>query len=372
MSSRDRRVGLAQDVEHELGLLDRARRTRPGRRRSSTARPCRGAAGARRACAPRSSVASGALVAARRRQQRVDARRHGTAGRRPCAGPARPGTRRRSSPPRGAGGRWSARRTAPPRRARGRSPAGRRGARSRAASRSGRERRSSRNEPRRFCSTSSLASSTATSVSEATAARCRNSSPRAAASPSAPRAAARRRRPRRPRRSAPRRATPGGHLRRAVLDALGDVAPQRHRVGRRAPRDGGRGAEPRDRRSPPAPPAAPAASSATRSRPSPPSTASTICRWTARRRSTSEPASGGVEDWLPSRVRPRGGGRAVRPAPPRYAVVCARLAQAVAAAGVGVGLEGLLAGLAGADRGRPPRPAGRTPCRRRSSRCGRA
>jgi len=36
-------------------------------------------------------------------------------------------------------------------------------------------RRSSRNEPRKFFSTSSLASSTATSVSEATAARCRNS-----------------------------------------------------------------------------------------------------------------------------------------------------------------------------------------------------
>ena len=36
-------------------------------------------------------------------------------------------------------------------------------------------RRSSRNEPRRFCSTSSRASSTATSVSEATAARCRYS-----------------------------------------------------------------------------------------------------------------------------------------------------------------------------------------------------
>ena len=49
---------------------------------------------------------------------------------------------------------------------------------------SGRERSSSRNEPRRFCSTSSRASSTATSVRQATAARCRNSSPSSSGSPS--------------------------------------------------------------------------------------------------------------------------------------------------------------------------------------------
>ena len=95
-------------------------------------------AASRRAAA---SVASGRLVAAGGRQQRVDARR--VARPAPCAGRARPGAPRRSSPPRGAGGPWSARRTGRPPRARGRSPAAPRAARPRA----GRARRAWRAAP---------------------------------------------------------------------------------------------------------------------------------------------------------------------------------------------------------------------------------
>ena len=111
-------VGAAQDVEHELGLLDRARqlgRVAVERRHADDAV----------ALQPRRELARGGLGRLRR-VGRAAPRRRG----RPCAARARPGTRRRSSPPRGAAGRWSARRTARPRRARGRSRAGRRGARS--------------------------------------------------------------------------------------------------------------------------------------------------------------------------------------------------------------------------------------------------
>src|ERR1700754_675057 len=75
------------------------------------------------------------------------------------------------------------------------------------------------------------------------------------------------------------------------------------------------------------PPAAAAASWAPRPSPSPPSTASTISRWTARSRSTSEPWRAGSVLWAAANLRHLLGlgGRA------------------------GVRLQGLLTGLAGAD-----------------------
>src|SRR5918995_7278779 len=76
------------------------------------------------------------------------------------------------------------------------------------------------------------------------------------------------------------------------------------------------------------PPAASAARSATAPRPSPVSTASSICRCTARRRSTSDAAAGGDMSGRP---------------------VVIRLLRRGLSGHLGMGLQGLLAGLAGAD-----------------------
>ena len=166
-----------------------------------------------------------------------------------------------------------------------------------AGSMSGRERSSSRNEPRRFCSTSSRASSTATSVRQATAARCRNSSASSSASPSSST---------RPIVSSP--------------EAIGTSPPmlRRHRRGaaagdgRRRSGAAHRGRPWRPATAPTGPsrgitiatgePAASAASSATRPSPSPASTESTIFRWTERSRWTRGRAR------PPGRIRPPGAG----------------------------------------------------------------
>src|SRR5687767_4285486 len=76
------------------------------------------------------------------------------------------------------------------------------------------------------------------------------------------------------------------------------------------------------------PPAASAARSATAARPSPVNTASSICRCTARSRSTSDVAAGGEMSGRP--VMGFGSGRGLG----RH---------------LGMGLQGLLTGLAGAD-----------------------
>src|SRR4051794_7481289 len=110
----------------------------------------------------------------------------------------------------------------------------------------------------------------------------------------------------------------------------------------------------------PPPPAARAASSATRPRPSPESTASTISRCTERRRSTSRPpargepgsgagtgeeevnGSGGEEVVREGEGTSRGGGSPGVAAPP-----CTLLGRR--GRGVRMGLQGLHAGLPGAD-----------------------
>ena len=208
----DRRVGLLEDVEDQLGLLDRARQL--GGVGVEARQPDRAVAlqPRRPAAAPRPSVASGASSPPVRRQQRVHARRvpelHVLGQRaRVLAGD------RRDHVARAVGRQLGAQHDRA--RARGRSPAGPRAARPRAARGRGRARSSSRNEPRRFCSTSSLASSTATSVSEATAARCRNSAA-SVARLGRRRAAARRRRPaRRPSWIGTSASDAGGHRRPA-------------------------------------------------------------------------------------------------------------------------------------------------------------
>ena len=216
-------------------------RSRPGRRRTSRARRCRGAAGAPRACAPPPASPR----ARRRRRPPAAARRRAPRCRRPpapCAARARPAY----SPAivattwRGRSEVSSAHSTTAPRERSQPSRAARRT--TSCGSRSVRARSSSRNEPRRFCSTSSLASSTATSVSDATAARCRNSSASGAGS-SAPASSTRADRVVAGARSAPRRPRRAGTGAGAVAHPLGDVAPQRSRVQARA-------------RTPPPPPAA--------------------------------------------------------------------------------------------------------------------
>ena len=112
----------------------------------------------------RSSVTSGASSAPDGGEQRVDAP---AAVRCPCAGPARPGWSPeivRDDVARAVGAELRAEHDDAARQVA--AQARRRGERSRAAPRSGRARTSSRNEPRRFSSTSSRASSIATSVSD--------------------------------------------------------------------------------------------------------------------------------------------------------------------------------------------------------------
>src|SRR5688500_20327338 len=88
------------------------------------------------------------------------------------------------------------------------------------------------------------------------------------------------------------------------------------------------------------PPAASAASWATRPRPSPPSTASTISRWTARSRSTSEA-------W---RTGSMGRGEAGDEPPGEADAAIRPLRDRLGFGGrAGVRLQRLLAGLAGAD-----------------------
>ena len=166
----DRDVGAAQDVEHELGLLDRAAQLG---RVGVEAREADGAV----ALQPRREPAGGAE---RRLRRAVPARRRAAARTRaarrpaaPCAARARPGTRPAivATTWRGRSVESSAQSTTAPR-ARSQPSRAARRTTSCGSSSSGFARSSSRNEPRRFCSTSSLASSTATSVSEATAARC--------------------------------------------------------------------------------------------------------------------------------------------------------------------------------------------------------
>ena len=214
------------------------------------------------------------------------------------------------------------------------------------------------NDPRRFSSTSSRASATATSVRQATAARCRYSERLrrrlAVAGEQQHRAdelvAAGDRRLARDAR---------GNAHRPVADPVGDVAAQlveRTVVRRRrAPRP--RAAARRSRRA--RPPRGPTIA-ATRSRPSPCSTASTISRCSSRSFATSavpgdlraagaagrrcEPAAPSTEPLRPTRPWPPG-----RDAP-----------------------GGLPRRTRRSARGRPPRPEARTPCRHRRRRCGRA
>ena len=153
-------------------------------------------------------------------------------------------------------------------------------------------RRSSRNEPRRFCSTSSRASSTATSVSDATAARCRYSaaSPAAVVAPSSMSTAPTDSSPdaigisaARPRGLCARRScTMSATYRRSSGSRSCEGCPAGAMTA--VPRRGMMIATD--------PPTASAASSATRSRPSPASTASTIRRCSPLSRSTRVAAVG--------------------------------------------------------------------------------
>ena len=210
-------------------------------------------------------------------------------------------------------------------------------------------RSSSRNEPRRFCSTSSLASSTATSVSEATAARCRNSvASGETGAPGSPSISTQ------PIASSPdaigtSASTPGGTWRGPVARALADVAAQHRQVGRPAAR-ARRGAEPRhddrDDRS---------AGVRGQLRDAPEAVA-------AQHRvhhlevdgpqPLDEPGAGGLDRLGAGHAVPR------RPAQPRPRPPGAPAASPRRTRRCG--------------SGRPRRPAARTPCRRRSSRCARA
>ena len=256
-------VGAAQDVEHELGLLDRAAELgRVGvEGRDADDAVALQALGERRRAA--------ALAAPRRRRRQAAARRRG----RPCAGRARPGTRRRSSPRRGAAGPSSARRTARPRRARGRSRAARRGARPRPG--------------RVVGARAQLLEERAAQVLLDLLARLGDRDLGQRRRP--PRGAGTRRGLSRPRRASARAPTVSSPV------VIGTSRPRAA-----APRPGGRERDrsrsaaaprcrpPRPATAPPAPsrgttiatgpPAASAASSATRSSPSPASTASTICQ----------------------------------------------------------------------------------------------
>ena len=280
MSSADRPPSRpAQDVEHELGLLDRAREARPGRRRSveSPTVPWRCSRVGQRARARRASPR-----ARRRRrggQQRVDARRavHVLGERaRVLAGDRRDDVARAVGRQLGAEHDGAAREVAAQPRRRGARPRAARGPAARAGppgtSRAG----SARPPP--------CASSTATSVSEATAARWRNSAASGAAR-AAPASSS----------TAPDDVVAGRdrHLGREPAGtsagrsahAVGDVAAQR--ASARPAAAAGRGRPPRRaaaRRSATGAPAASAASAATRrearrrrARPRP------SRRWTARR-----------------------------------------------------------------------------------------
>ena len=194
--------------------------------------------------------------------------------------------------------RATAPRTGRPRRARGRSRAGPRGARPRA----GRARPAWPAAPR---GTSRAGSARPPPWPPRPRPRSATRPPPGGGTPS-PRAAS----PRPGRRAAGRRRctsspdaigtsarTPGGTCDGPVLRPVADVAAQRRRGRPRAAGRDGRGAEPRHDDRHRRAPAASAASWATRPSPSPPSTASTISRWTARSRSTSERWRAGSAGW---------------------------------------------------------------------------
>src|SRR3954468_11584095 len=209
-------------------------------------------------------------------------------------------------------------------------------------SRSSRARSSSRNEPRRFCSTSSRASSTATSVRQATAARCRNSSASAdgSASPSSSTA---------PSCSSPEAigtsaATPGGT---AAARPRGGPAAWRRRAPASATVPDAAAAPRRGTTMATTPPVSPAARAATPSRPSPPSTASTIRRCTERSRSTTV-APRGCASIATSNIASLKRGAAVTAAP-RIRLVRTGLSPGRLHGDLRVGLQGVLAGLARAN-----------------------